>query len=92
MNNVSIFLLHHLLHFLYSFRLNKRHFRWDSTPGDTQSVQPTAGIPGFGRKERWAVLQYHIWRVSTPAEIEAVADALPKEQLLAFLAVRPGRT
>jgi hypothetical protein len=64
----------------------------DSTPGDAQSVQPTAGIPGFGRKERWAVLQYHIWRVSTLAEIKAAADALSKEQLLAFLAARLGRT
>ena len=62
----------------------------DSTPGDTQSVQPTAGIPGFGRKERWAVL--HIWRVSTLAEIKAAADALSKERLLAFLAARLGRT
>jgi hypothetical protein len=64
----------------------------DSTLGDTQSFQPTAGIPASVEKERWAALQYHIWRVSTPAEIEADADALPKEQLLAFLAARLGRT
>ena len=43
----------------------------------------------------WALLQCYIWHVSTLAEIEAAADALPKEQkeqLLAFLAAKLGRT
>ena len=41
------------------------------------------------------LLQCYIYHVSTLAEIEAAADALPneqKEQLLAFLAARLGRT
>ena len=42
----------------------------------------------------WALLQCYIWHVSTLTEIEAAADALPKEQkeqLLAFLAAKLGR-
>jgi hypothetical protein len=41
------------------------------------------------------LLQCYIQRVTTLTEIEAAADALPKEQkeqLLAFLAARLGRT
>jgi hypothetical protein len=41
------------------------------------------------------LLLCYLWRVSTLAEIEAAADALPKEQkeqLLSFLAARLGWT